>query len=344
MRFYILLFLSLPCLYSIGQTNNSILLPLHNLEIVYWQDTVISAQKEYWPNGLIKIEYDLVKDSLRLRRDYYESGNIKSSAEVYQQFTEFILYKEYLESGEKVPVSWSGYTDVLNGLYLEYKNQFGSAPVEAKTFYDGRYTGEFIYSNSCCNCPFIPGRTDTTLELLNEKTIFLCGYPIKDGNETYYSQFIIGLCGQETISGHWDDKSICKIYSHSDTLFLEEKISLPIGENMENQKTNWSVEKFYYINKELSSSLSLNRNIRKYSKKEINQTIKFCETSDFKSDADILDMMNKLFVATISGDLKSREYFKNLPTKFTKFEGKNLQVYQVLQEKIVLWDMVVGSR
>jgi hypothetical protein len=338
MRLYILFFLSLSCLYSIGQTNNSIPLPLHNLELVYWQDTVISAQKEYWPNGHIKIEYDLVKDSLRLRRDYYESGNIKSSAEVYQQFSEFILYKEYLESGEKVPVSWSGYTDVLNGLYLEYKNQFGTAPVEAKTFYDGRYTGEFIYSNSCCNCPFIPGRTDTTFSLLNEKTIFLCGYPIVVGKEKFFSQFTLGLCGQEPISGHWDDKSLCKIYTQSDTLFVEETISLPIGEKMEYLKTNWSVEKYYYTNKELHHSLAINRSFRKYSKKEINQIKKLYENEDLQSDEDIKDIMNKLFIATISGDLQCRGYFMNLPTKFNNLDKENLQAYQMLEQKLVLWD------
>ncbi|MFM1999337.1 MAG: hypothetical protein RL204_1284 [Bacteroidota bacterium] len=326
---------------SIGQSNNAILLPLHNLELVYWQDSAINKQIEYWPNGLIKIEYEPIKDSLRLRRDYYESGNLKSSAEVFQQFSEFILYKEYLESGEKVPVSWSGYTDVLNGLYLEYKNQFGTAPVEAKTFYDGRYTGEFIYSNSCCNCPFIPGRTDTTLSLLNEKTIFLCGYPIEVGKEKFFSQFTLGLCGQEPISGHWDDKSLCKINTQSDTLFVEETISLPIGEKMEYLKTNWSVEKFHYENKELIQSISINRNIRKYSKKEINQTIKLYENSDLNGDSDILDIMNKLFIATISGDLQCREYFKNLPTKFNKLDGENLQAYQILQEKLVLWDSVM---
>jgi hypothetical protein len=161
---------------------------------------------------------------------------------------------------------------------------------------------------------------------------------MKVGNETLFSQFTLGLCGQEPISGYWSEKSLCKVYTQGDTLFVEESLSIPIGENMEYLKTNLSIEKFYYTNKELHHSLAINRSFRKYSKKEINQIKKLYENEDLQSDEDIKDIINKLFIATISGDLQCREFFNNIPKKFIKFEGENLQVYRMLQQKLVLWD------
>ncbi len=75
-----------------------------------------------WDNGNVQIEYVTLHDSIRLRKGYFESGNIKLTVEVYQQWNYDTVYSENLITGEMTMEVLIEYADILEGNFEGYHN------------------------------------------------------------------------------------------------------------------------------------------------------------------------------------------------------------------------------
>jgi len=181
-----------------------------------------------------------------------------------------------------------------------------------------------------CNCPEVnyikvsdvsyQTIPDTSFYFTNENTIILCGYKDTETvkGKTLFGEFILAVCGQDTIIDFWDATKTCRLHTINDTLFVEELKSLPTGKNLNYRHTVWTIEKLYFVNGRIVRKLSPNRNIRKYTTDEIKRVVKeFQTTPNSKENLEKAQILfDKLFVATISGDKEARKYFTAFKSKF----------------------------
>ena len=182
------------------------------------------------------------------------------------------------------------------------------------------------------------GKPDTSFYLSNGKTIILCGYKNPGSNPTTYSEFILSICEQDTIIGFWGAILTCRLKANKDTLFVEQLEHLPTGKDNRFQPTLWTTEKIYFNGSKTLRQLSINREIQKYSATEIAQINKNFKAAKGKIDDYKMNLLNYLFVATISGDTAARQYFKEFPIKFGPLDGAFKEEYSDLTAMLELWD------
>ena len=192
-----------------------------------------------------------------------------------------------------------------------------------------------------CDCPktqFAGTKADTTFHLSSGKTIVLCGYKNPDSKPTTFSEFILSVCGEDTIIDFWGAVLTCRLKVNKDTLFVDELQNLPTGKNFKYQETVWTTEKIYFSEQKVVRKLVVNRQIRKYTQDEIQTVLKTFETSKSGLDDNKMVIANKLFIATISGDKKAKQYFKEFNNKFGILDGAFKEEYSDLIAMLELWD------
>ncbi len=193
-----------------------------------------------------------------------------------------------------------------------------------------------------CDCPkteYAGTKADTTFHLSNGKTIVLCGYKNPDSKPTTFSEFILSVCGQDTIIDFWFAVLTCRPKVNKDTLLVDELKNLPTARNLKYQETVWTTEKIYFSNQKLVRKLVVSRQIRKYNQEEIQTVLKAYEAAKTGLDDSKMELANKLFIATISDDKKARQYFKEFKSKFGTLDGAYKEEYSDLTAMLELWDM-----
>lgn len=196
-------------------------------------------------------------------------------------------------------------------------------------------------NKASCDCPktqFAGTKADTTFHLSSGKTIVLCGYKNPESKPTTYSEFVLSVCGQDSIIDFWDAALTCQLNAKKDTLLVEQLQNLPTGKNFKFQETIWTTEKIYFSEQKLIRKIEVNRQIRTYSQDEIQSVLKTYETAKTGLDDSKMEMANKLFMATISGDKKARHYFKEFKSKFGTLDGAFAEEYSDLTAMLALWD------
>lgn len=192
-----------------------------------------------------------------------------------------------------------------------------------------------------CDCPktqFAGTKADTTFYLFNGKTIVLCGYKNPDSKPTTFSEFILAVCGQDTIIDFWGAVMTCRLKVNKDTLLVGQLQNLPTGKNFKFQEAIWTTEKIYFSGQKLVRKLEVNSQIRKYSRDEIQSVLKTYETATLGLDDSKMEIANKLFIAAISGDKIARQYFKEFINKFGTLDGAFAEEYSDLTAMLELWD------
>jgi hypothetical protein len=192
-----------------------------------------------------------------------------------------------------------------------------------------------------CDCPktkFSGTKADTAFYLSNGKTVVLCGYKNPRSKPTTFSEFILSVCGQDTIIDFWDAVVTCRPKVIKDTLLVDEIQNLPTGKSFKSEETVWTTEKIYFSGHKLVRKLVVNRQIRKYNQDEIQSVLRIYETALTRLDDGKMEIANKLFIASISGDKKARQYFKEFKTKFGKLDGAFAEEYSNLTAMLELWD------
>lgn len=192
-----------------------------------------------------------------------------------------------------------------------------------------------------CECPisqFAETKPDTAFHLTNGKTIVLCGYIQSGRNPSTYSEFVLAVCGEDKIIDFWDAVLTCQLKVNKDTLLVEQVVNLPIGKNFKFQEAVWSTEKLYFNDQKIKRELFVNRQIEKYSQNEIKQVLKEYKTVKAGIDENKMEIANRLFIATISGDDSARQYLKEFETKFGILDGAFSLEYKELISMLSLWD------
>ena len=192
-----------------------------------------------------------------------------------------------------------------------------------------------------CDCPktqFAGTKADTTFYLSNGKTIVLCGYKNPEYTPTTFSEFILAVCGQDTIIDFWGAVLTCRLKINKDTLLVDQLQNLPTGKDFKFQETVWTTEKIYFSGQKIYRKLVVNRQIRKYNQDEIQSILKTYETAKPGLDDSKMEIANTLFIATISGNKKARQYFKEFKNKFGTLDGSFAEEYSDLTAMLDLWD------
>ncbi|MEO6883859.1 MAG: hypothetical protein ABI199_07525 [Bacteroidia bacterium] len=192
-----------------------------------------------------------------------------------------------------------------------------------------------------CDCPkteYAGTKADTTFYLSNGKAIALCGYKNTDSKPTTFSEFILSVCGQDTIIDFWDAELSCRLKINKDTLLVDELQNLPIGKNFKFQEIVWTTEKIYFNGQKVIRKLLVNRQIGQYDETKIHSVLKAYETAKPGLDDSKMVIANKLFIATISGNPKARQYFKEFKNKFGILDGAFAEEYSDLTAMLELWD------
>lgn len=192
-----------------------------------------------------------------------------------------------------------------------------------------------------CNCPktdYAGTKADTTFYLSNGKAIVLCGYKNTESHPITFSEFVLAVCGQDTIIGFWGAVLTCQLKTNKDTLIVGQLTNLPTGKNFKYKQTILVVDKIYFQGKKMFRKLEVNKEIKKYTPDEIAQVTKEYETSKGKLDEKKMELADRLFIAAISGDNTARQYFKEFEKKFGTLDGAFLEDYESLTEKLELWD------
>lgn len=192
-----------------------------------------------------------------------------------------------------------------------------------------------------CDCPktqFAGTKADTAFHFSNGKTIVLCGYKNLESKPATFSEFVLSVCGQDTIIDFWGAALYCRLKTKNDTLLVDQLHNLPTGKNFAYQETIWTTEKIYFSGQKTVRKLLVNRKIRKYSPAEIQAVLKEYETAKSGLDDRKMEIANRLFVAAISGDKKARHYFKEFKGKFGTLDGAFSEEYSNLTAMLELWD------
>lgn len=179
---------------------------------------------------------------------------------------------------------------------------------------------------------------DTIFTLSNNKKIAICGYRNLESAPTTFSEFVLSVCGEESIIDFWDATTICQLETKKDTLLVNELYILPIAKKLGPQEAIWITDKIYFKGNKLIRDSKVNRKIRKYNSSEILEVLKKYESEIVKTDFDKIEFASKLFVATISGSEKARNYFILFPSKFKMLDGGYKEEYDELVEMLKLWD------
>ena len=190
-----------------------------------------------------------------------------------------------------------------------------------------------------CACPsnqYTDSKPETTFHFTNGKDISLCGYSETKDSEKIYSEFILAVCGQNNVIDFWDALTVCRITTNKDTLRIDELKNLPTGDDLKFISTVWRIEKIYFRDGQVERSSGLNRKIRKYNQREIKNVLTEYERLGKKLTYDNMDLVYRLFMATISGDKTAGKYLTD-KTRFETLDGAFQEDYEELMAMLKSW-------
>ncbi|TDS17686.1 hypothetical protein [Sphingobacterium paludis] len=208
--------------------------------------------------------------------------------------------------------------------------------------------GNFVFaqvSDSRCDCPenkFAPTQPEAFFHLSSGESIALCGYRADDDARDLFSEFVVTVCGSDTILDFWDASLLCEVRQIGDTLFIGQIASLPIGMEYAREDIAWLIEKITLAEGTLDRKLQLNTDVRRYSRSEIDTVLRQYEQADSVPNEYNMALVARLFIATISGDTMARSYFMRVRERFGIQDGAYSQEYRFLQHMLAHWDREEG--
>ncbi len=119
-------------------------------------------------------------------------------------------------------------------------------------------------------------------------------------------------------------------------MILEEYKWLPVGENRRFVSALWETA-IVEFDSTLINYSEINKALPKYSKLEINQSIKEFKQSNHAS-ANKENIAAKLFISSLSNKEKAEKYFYAFQTKFHPLDGAIAEDYSELMSMYHLWN------
>lgn len=194
--------------------------------------------------------------------------------------------------------------------------------------------------NNICDCPkndFTETKSDTIYKLSNGKSIALCGFRNVENNPVDFSEFVLSVCGENKIIDFWNATQNCNLRVNKDTLIVEELINLPTQKDRKYEINIWGIDKIYFKDNNVIKKHFINQNVKKYSEKQIAITLKEYENADEELNDEKIEIVNRLFIASISENKKARKYFNEFNTKY-KLDGAFAEEYGDLKTMLELWE------
>ena len=197
--------------------------------------------------------------------------------------------------------------------------------------------------NADCNCPiskFAETKADTVFHLSRSKSIVLCGYNVKDiiKGKKLFSEFVLSVCGSDTIIKFWGAVLICDVITSGDTLLVQTIYDLPVGKSMEYRQAVWNTEHIYFKNDKLFRDSVINRGLPKYTPQQIAAVLDLYQRLPNANNDTTSDLADKLLISTMSGSKKARAYLVNFRQKFTALSGVNWEDYDTKIRMLNAWE------
>jgi hypothetical protein len=206
------------------------------------------------------------------------------------------------------------------------------------------WTTTFGQSNKAvCKCPitiYAGTKADTTFHLSNNVSIALCGYRETEAikGKALFSEFVLSVCGSNKIIKFWGAVELCNVKVVKDTLFVETLIDLPTGKKMSYEKTIWTIERIYFVKGKTKTASTINPRMPKYNSDQIPYVLKLYDHTKDQNSEKTGELIDKLFIATISGSNKAKDLLVNFHKKFTKLDGVYFEQYDDAIRMLSLWD------
>lgn len=256
------------------------------------------------------------------------------------QYIYFVIFlKSYLYLHFVFEIKWQAVLNVSNIRVTSKHNEMILHNNHTDLFnFDFHFRTDKMTSCYCPKTEYAGTKADTAFQLSNGKTIVLCGYKNPESKPATFSEFILSVCGEDTIIDFWDAVLTCRLKVNKDTLLVDELQNLPTGRNFKYQETVWTTERIYFRGSKVVRKLVVNRQIRKYSQAEIQTVLKTYENAKQGLDDNKMVIANQLFIATISGDKRAGQYFKEFNNKFGTLDGAFKEEYSDLTAMLKLWD------
>lgn len=200
-----------------------------------------------------------------------------------------------------------------------------------------------VFGQEHCFCPTNTlvgskegSKPETHFTFSNKQRILLCGYK-EENAEELFSEFLLQVCGKDSIIDFWDALQLCRVKFEKDTLKVTEIMNLPIAKNRKYALVDWSIENIYFINGKLNRDFQVNPHIRKYTRKEIRMTLSEFENADKIIDDNKMELLNRLFISSISGSQQAKKYFRAFEKKFGELDGAFAEEYNDLSAMLRLY-------
>jgi len=195
-----------------------------------------------------------------------------------------------------------------------------------------------------CDCPqnqYAQTKGDTTFHLSNGKSIALCGYQEPGSKPIVYSEFVLSDCARDSVIDFWRAVLDYHVEVKADTILLKRLEYLHVGKDFKEQEVVWSTEKLFWKGQKVIREKVTNLQLQNpYNADEIEAVLRAYESAspDLSYGQGIVPLEDKLFAATISGSIKARQYFEEMPSKFNHFGGAITEYHSRLQEMLRSWD------
>ncbi len=124
MKNFILFILIFSSINSFAQDYELPKMKWFKYESYAWKDSITANQIKLYSNGNLKLDYVNIGNSKKIRREYFEEGGLKLTIEVKQKYRVDSVYDIDPITGISTLNLYSGYRDIPDGKYIEYKKPF----------------------------------------------------------------------------------------------------------------------------------------------------------------------------------------------------------------------------
>ncbi len=183
--------------------------------------------------------------------------------------------------------------------------------------------------HASCMCGSNGSLADSVITLSNKKSISLCGLKTYSSIGTSFKNLSYGECNKSPLTTLTPVNSYLPMVV-KDTLYLMEMIELPITSTYAYSAIAMLQEKLWFYHDSLKASACINPNFPNYSHEQILDIFEQYQQMEVIYDKRVSILMDKLFVAAISGNVLAVKTFKNFEAKFTNLTGDDKVRYMEL--------------
>jgi hypothetical protein len=191
-----------------------------------------------------------------------------------------------------------------------------------------------------CNCPkndYGADTIDTVFSLANGSRIALCGYREENSNPPEFSEFILSVCGTDSIIAFWDATETCLIQVQGSALVVKSLDNLPLGSHMRYKPVPWYIETISVKQNLGIRSGKFSNSIPKYSSSQISKLLLKYDALKGHVYPHSMAYADELFVAAISGSIRAKKRLLEFRSKWL-LDGALLERYDELMAMLDIFD------